>query len=261
MIILICFIIILICFGISFLAGGLIDKFCKEDELKEQFLKENEEKLDQLSKKEKKEFLKQLKNIKEPFKFRFDFLVFLILSIVEVLLYIFVFNKSIEQFIVYSFINFIITICAFTDVKRCIIPDELNLIGFIVGIIYACIKTFINSSEGFDLILGGFVGFGIFALILLFSLIVFRKEGMGGGDIKLMGVLGLFFGFKSIIQIFILSFLFASVISIFLLVTRIKKKTDYIAFGPFIVLATYITMFISGAYTYNQIYRYMMYNL
>jgi leader peptidase (prepilin peptidase)/N-methyltransferase len=82
---------------------------------------------------------------------------------------------------------------------------------------------------------------------------------MGGGDIKLMGVLGLFFGMKSIMQIFVVSFLFASIISIFLLVTRIKKKNDYIAFGPFIVLATFVTMFFSGEYTYNQLYRFMIY--
>ena len=180
---------------------------------------------------------------------------------VEVLLYTFIFKNSIEQFLIFSFVNFIITICAFTDIKRCIIPDEMNFLGFIVGIVYAFIKLVINIQDGIDLILGALIGFGIFVLIYLFSLLVFKKEGMGGGDIKLMGVLGLFFGVKSIFQIFVLSFLLASIISIFLLLTRIKKKTDYIAFGPFIVLAAYVTMFFSGAYTYNQIYRFLMYNM
>lgn len=66
-------------------------------------------------------------------------------------------------------------------------------------------------------------------------------------------------GFKSIIQIFVVSFFVGAIISAFLLITKIKKKDDYIPFGPFIVIATYITMFISGAYTYNQIYRYYLY--
>ena len=253
-------IIVIVSLLLSFVAKGLIDKFCEEDVKKEAFLKENEERLTTASAKEKSEFNAQLKKVKEPFKPKFSLIVFITIAIPLVLLYYFVFNDSVEHFIIYSFITFIITVCAFTDIKRCIIPDEMNFFGFIVGIIYAFFKVSFDIKEGIDLILGGLLGFIIFVLIYLFSLLVFKKEGMGGGDIKLMGVLGLFFGVKSIIQIFILSFLFASIISIFLLLTRIKKKNDYIAFGPFIVLATFFTMFFSGAYTYNQIYRYMIYH-
>ena len=74
-----------------------------------------------------------------------------------------------------------------------------------------------------------------------------------------MAVIGLFMGWKNIIQIFVLSFFIAAIISIFLLITRIKKRTDYIPFGPFIVIATFITMFVPAMYTYNQIYRYYLY--
>ena len=84
-----------------------------------------------------------------------------------------------------------------------------------------------------------FVGAGIFLLIALFALIAYKKEGMGLGDVKLMGV---FFGVKNIFQIFILSFFVGAIVSIVLLVSKAKKKDDYIPFGPFIVIGAFWTM-------------------
>ena len=73
---------------------------------------------------------------------------------------------------------------------------------------------------------------------------MYGKEAMGLGDVKLMGALGLYFGFANIIIISVLSFLIGAVLSIFLLITRIKKSDEYIPFGPFIVIGTFITIFV-----------------
>ncbi len=164
------------------------------------------------------------------------------------------------DFIVYSFLNQILLISAITDLKSCIIPNETNFLGFIVGIFYAFCMTMVNFKKGCLLLAGGLAGFLIFFAIYLFSLLVFRKEGMGGGDIKLMGVIGLFMGLSNIIQVFVLSFFIGSIISIILLIARRKNGEDYIPFGPFIVLASYITMLLPAWYTYNQIYRFLIYN-
>ena len=119
----------------------------------------------------------------------------------------------------------------------------------IVGIGYAYYWLTQDFNVGLDKLLGMLAGAGIFLLIALFSLLVYRKVGMGMGDVKLMGMLGLFFGLANTIQIFVLSFFIGAIISIFLLVTKIKKSDDYIAFGPFIVMATFITMFIPATTT------------
>ena len=79
----------------------------------------------------------------------------------------------------------------------------------------------VDVYVGVDLLLGMFVGAGIFLLIAAFALIAYRKEGMGLGDVKLMGMLGLFFGMKNIFQIFILSFIIGAVVSIILLLFKI----------------------------------------
>lgn len=67
---------------------------------------------------------------------------------------------------------------------------------------------------------------------------------MGFGDVKLMGALGLYFGLSNIIVITLLSFLIGAILSIILLVTKIKKMDEYIPFGPFIVLGTFISIFV-----------------
>ncbi len=67
---------------------------------------------------------------------------------------------------------------------------------------------------------------------------------MGFGDVKLMGALGLYFGLSNIIIITLLSFLIGAILSIVLLLTKIKKSDEYIPFGPFIVIAAFVSMFV-----------------
>ena len=67
---------------------------------------------------------------------------------------------------------------------------------------------------------------------------------MGFGDVKLMGALGLYFGLSNIVVITLLSFLIGAILSIILLATKIKKMDEYIPFGPFIVLGTFISIFV-----------------
>lgn len=156
-------------------------------------------------------------------------------------------------FFIYSFISIILVILTFVDIKAQIIPNELNFIGFLVGIVIAYIVAVKDILLSFDLLLGMITGAGIFIFIALFALVVYRKEGMGIGDIKLMGMLGLFLGVYNIVQVFIISFLVGAIISIFLLVAKIKKSTDYIPFGPFIVVATIFTMFVPATQTIEYI--------
>ena len=179
------------------------------------------------------------KTIKEDFKFEPMLALVTSISLIALL---FFFGVT-EKFFIYSFVSLILIMDAFIDKKAQIIPNGLNFVGFLVGITYVYIKLVFNVNVGVDLLLGMFVGGGIFILIALFALVAYRKEGMGLGDVKLMGVLGLFFGIKNIFQIFILSFFVGAIVSIFLLVSRIKKADDYIPFGPFIVIASFITMF------------------
>ena len=94
------------------------------------------------------------------------------------------------------------------------------------------------------MLLGMLAGGGIFLLITVIGGIFYGKEAMGFGDVKLMGALGLFFGLSNIVVITLVSFLIGAILSIVLLITKIKKSDEYIPFGPFIVIATFISMYV-----------------
>ena len=130
------------------------------------------------------------------------------------------------------------------DYKSQIIPNRLTLTVFEIGLIFTFIYGLSNIAISIDMLLGMLAGGGIFLVITLLGGIVYGREAMGLGDVKLMGALGLYFGLTNIIIIAFLSFLIGAILSIIFLITRVKKMNDYMAFGPFIVLATFIVIFV-----------------
>jgi len=130
------------------------------------------------------------------------------------------------------------------DYRLQIIPNRLNLTIFEVGIVFAFIYGLSDVAITINMLLGMLTGGGIFLLITLVGGLFYGKEAMGFGDVKLMGALGLFFGFSNIIIITLLSFLIGAILSIILLATKIKKSDEYIPFGPFIVIATFISIYV-----------------
>ena len=130
------------------------------------------------------------------------------------------------------------------DYKLQIIPNRLNLMIFEIGIIFAFLYGLSNVAITINMLLGMLAGGGIFLLITLIGGLFYGKEAMGFGDVKLMGALGLYFGLSNIIIITLVSFLIGAILSIILLVTKLKKSDEYIPFGPFIVIATFLSMYV-----------------
>ena len=130
------------------------------------------------------------------------------------------------------------------DYKLQIIPNRLNLTIFEIGIIFAFLYGVSNVAITINMLLGMVAGAGIFLLITLLGGLFYGKEAMGFGDVKLMGALGLYFGLSNIIIITLVSFLIGAILSIILLVSKIKKSDEYIPFGPFIVIATFISIYV-----------------
>ncbi len=130
------------------------------------------------------------------------------------------------------------------DYKLQIIPNRLNLSIFEIGIVFAFLYGLSNVAITINMLLGMITGAGIFLLITLVGGAIYGKEAMGFGDVKLMGALGIYFGFSNIIIITLVSFLIGAILSIILLISRIKKSNEYIPFGPFIVIATFISIYV-----------------
>jgi leader peptidase (prepilin peptidase)/N-methyltransferase len=142
-------------------------------------------------------------------------------------------------FAAYSIFLGILIIITFIDLEHQIIPNILIVIGLVMGLLF----SLINITTGItDALLGFALGFGSLLLVALLAKLLLRKDGMGGGDIKLLGVIGLFLGWKLTLLTLLLSIYIGGIFSIILLLLRIKKKGDYIPFGPFISLAGFIAL-------------------
>lgn len=195
----------------------------------------------------KKVFSKDLFK-KEKRNFKTNYLVIASMVAIYVgLLYKFGINSNMLNNL--SLIKYLILtpmlLCAFViDYRLQIIPNRLTLTMFEIGLIFTFIYGFFNINIAINMLLGMLAGGGIFLLITLIGGMIAGKEAMGFGDVKLMGALGLYFGLVNIVTVSIVSFLIGAIISIFLLVTRIRKISEYIPFGPFIVLACFIIIFV-----------------
>ena len=142
-------------------------------------------------------------------------------------------------------ILFPMLLCAFViDYRLKIIPNRLNLTIFEVGLVYTFLEGIININIAIDMLLGMVAGAGIFLFITLVGGLIAGKEAMGFGDVKLMGGLGLFFGWRTIIIISLIAFLLGAIVGIALMLRKKKKSDEYIPFGPFIVIATFVIIFI-----------------
>ena len=130
------------------------------------------------------------------------------------------------------------------DYRLQIIPNRLNLTIFEIGIIFAFLYGLSDVAITAKMLIGMLIGGGIFLFITLIGGMIYGKEAMGFGDVKLMGALGLFFGQYGIIAVTLVSFLIGAILSIILLVTKIKKSDEYIPFGPFIVISAFIVTLV-----------------
>ncbi|MBZ2173730.1 prepilin peptidase [Schnuerera sp. xch1] len=144
------------------------------------------------------------------------------------------------DFIFYSILFSIFILITLIDINYHIIPNMLIYIILLESISYCFIKYFLHNGQ-LNLLgnLGGLVLSGIIFLIIF----IVSNGGMGGGDVKLIAVLGFILGMPKIILGIFLSFLLGGIISVLLLVLKIKERKDAIPFGPFIILAFVITLF------------------
>ena len=160
---------------------------------------------------------------------------------------VYFFGLSVDLF-KYLFLIPMLIIAFYIDYKFQIIPNRLTLTMFETGLVFTFIQVISNTSLGMNVLinnlLGMVVGGGIFLLITIIGGFIAGKEAMGFGDVKLMGALGLFLGWPSIIIVAVISFLLAAIISIGILIVKKKGTNEYIPFGPFIVASTLIVIFM-----------------
>ncbi len=123
------------------------------------------------------------------------------------------------------------------DLDHRIIPDEISLPGIPIGLLLAAftpLLTFLESLIGF-LIGGG----SLLAVGLLYEA-ARKQEGIGGGDIKLLAMIGAFTGWKGVLFTIFGGSLVASFVGIALMIIRRTNSQIPIPFGPFLSGASFV---------------------
>ena len=129
-----------------------------------------------------------------------------------------------------------------TDLTHKIIPNVVTVPGIILGLAGA---STVLPVEPVNALLGVLVGGGILWALAWASPYLFGKEGMGGGDIKLVAMIGAFLGWKPALLTIMIGSVAGSVIGVGLIAFRFMKRDEYIPFGPFLVLGALVSMFFA----------------
>jgi leader peptidase (prepilin peptidase) / N-methyltransferase len=132
-------------------------------------------------------------------------------------------------------------VVTFIDLAHQIIPDIITLPGIPIFSLLAILVMEVSIP---DSLLGILVGGGFLFLVAVLYELLTKREGMGGGDIKLLAMIGAFLGWESIFFIILVSSLLGAFIGI---MTVIVQKRDFryaIPYGPFLSIAGLAYLFI-----------------
>ncbi|WP_221566265.1 A24 family peptidase [Alkalihalobacillus sp. TS-13] len=122
-----------------------------------------------------------------------------------------------------------------SDLFFMLIPNKILLVFAPLIILY---RLWIPTNPWWDAWVGSLIGFSLLLLIAVIS-----KGGMGGGDIKLFALLGLVFGWKGILLVLFLASFIGSIVGLSLFAMKKVKRKQHVPFGPFIVVAAFVTLF------------------
>ena len=134
-------------------------------------------------------------------------------------------------------VSWILIELSIADIKYRIVPDQLVILLAVSAV------GFIQYHTGWqDMLAGAALGLGIMAVTALLGRALYKREAVGGGDIRLFAALGLVLGTKGILFVYMISALLSGAHMVFLLAARKIKKNDTIPMVPYIAAAAIIYM-------------------
>jgi leader peptidase (prepilin peptidase)/N-methyltransferase len=125
------------------------------------------------------------------------------------------------------------------DLEHYILPNRIifPLAGF--GLVYEIIFRVLPLKNS---LLGMVIGGGVLLVVAYGGKWLFGKEAMGGGDVKLTAMMGIYLGWNLVLLMFFMAAVLASIIGITLMVGWGKKGREPIPFGPFLALGCLLTL-------------------
>ena len=132
------------------------------------------------------------------------------------------------------------------DWRHQIIPDAITLPGILLGLLASFLFPELHGQASRLLSLGWslagmLLGGGILYLCGTLAEKILKKEAMGGGDVKLLAMIGAVLGWQAVLWIVFVSSFLGSAAGLYL---RFRRGDERIPFGPFLAAAAYLYLFI-----------------
>ena len=134
---------------------------------------------------------------------------------------------------------------AFIDYKEHIIPNKIIGSAILLRIVIWIIEAFIDVEKFLSVLKGDIIA-SVIIVVFFFLCSLIVKNGIGMGDVKLMGIMALYQGLTGIMSSLFFSMLVAFVEAIVLLITHKKNRKDAIAFAPAVLVGTILAVAMTG---------------
>lgn len=144
-----------------------------------------------------------------------------------------------EGLILYVLVVMLLVV-TFIDIDHQIIPDAITYPGIVIGFLSSFVLENITYKES---LLGIAVGGGLLLLVASGYYFLTKKEGMGGGDVKLLAMIGAFLGWKAAIFTIMVGSAIGTVLGIAMAIRTQGGRSLAVPFGPFLSLGALLFIF------------------
>jgi len=143
-----------------------------------------------------------------------------------------------------------LVVISFIDLEFTIIPNKIVYPGVLVGLLFVIGMAIVQNDMSLILwrLLATVIGVAIILFIVIVGSAILRKQAMGMGDVKLMGMIGMYLGSWPHLPItLITASVVGSVVGVILIISRGKKMDTAIPFGPFLAIGALLSLLYGEA--------------
>lgn len=128
----------------------------------------------------------------------------------------------------------------FIDAAHQIIPDSISLPGIVAGFLASFLTPYLTwQDSGIGILFGG----GTLFLVAAGYYMLTKREGMGGGDIKLLAMIGAFQGWQAIPFVIFSSSLLGTFFGVWAMIRQKKGGKTVVPYGPFLVAGSFLFLY------------------
>jgi leader peptidase (prepilin peptidase) / N-methyltransferase len=139
----------------------------------------------------------------------------------------------------------ILIVVTFIDLDTYIIPDVFSLSGTVLGFGLSFLTPRLSWQ---DSLIGILAGGGFFLLVAIAYQYLRHQEGLGGGDIKLLAMIGAFMGLPGVILTVLVASVVGTFVGLFVMYRSRKGLKAMIPFGPFLSLGAVVYVFLGQSF-------------